>query len=220
MTERLDAVVLETGPEPDACILWLHGLGADGYDFEPIAYELRLPGAIRYVFPHAPTRPVTINGGMEMRAWYDIFSPDLQGQVDKPGIDDSRDLIDVLIDDQVAAGIDPGRIVLAGFSQGGVIALETGVRRHPSVAGIVALSTYVALPGALPEAGSDAFPPILMMHGSQDTVVPLPVAERSRLQLVRKGYPVEWHVFSMPHSVCAEEIVILRRWLTARLGYA
>lgn len=218
VTERLDAIVLETGPDPDACIIWLHGLGADGHDFEPLAYELRLPGAIRYVFPHAPVQPVTINGGRMMRAWYDIVSPDLLCHVDEAGIRRSQQQVSALLEAQIASGIDPKRTILAGFSQGGVIALEAGVRYHRPIAGIVALSTYVALPEAFPEA-ADAAPQILMMHGTQDPIVPLALAEQSRLVLVRKGYRVTWHVFPMPHSVCAEEIAVLRRWLAAQLGY-
>lgn len=217
VSERLETVVLETAPHPDACIIWLHGLGADGHDFEPLAYELRLPGAIRYVFPHAPVQPVTINGGRVMRAWYDIASPNLLCHVDEAGIRRSQRKVSALLEEQIAAGIDPERIVLAGFSQGGVIALEAGVRHHPPIAGIVALSTYVALPEAFPEAVPNA-PPILLVHGSQDPIVPLALAEQSRLLLVRKGYRVAWHVFPMPHSVCAEEIIVLRRWLSARFS--
>ncbi|BCX88471.1 phospholipase/carboxylesterase [Methylomarinovum tepidoasis] len=214
----LEAVVVETGPDPDACIVWLHGLGADGHDFEPIAAELNLPGAVRFIFPHAPVRPVTINGGMAMRAWYDIASPDLRRRVDAAGIRQSQASIDRLLDSQIAAGVPPGRIVLGGFSQGGVIALETGVRRRPPLAGIVALSTYVALADEFPPAPPDAAP-ILMMHGSLDSIVPLALAEDSRRLLEALGYPVEWHVFPMAHAVCTEELAILRRWLLARFGW-
>ncbi len=217
MIERLETVVLETGPNPDTCILWLHGLGADGYDFEPLAHELKLPGSIRYIFPHAPIQPVTINGGMRMRAWYDIASPNLQGQIDQAGIRRSQKLIQALLEDQIKAGISPERIVLGGFSQGGVMALETGVRCKP-LAGIVALSAYLALPQEFPEASPNA-PPILMLHGSQDSLVPLSLVEQSRLILERKGYRVTWQVFPMPHLVCAEEVAVLRQWLWARLGY-
>jgi len=216
---KLDAVIRETAPQPDSCIIWLHGLGADGYDFEPIAESLQLSGAIRFVFPHAPVRPVTINGGMAMRAWYDIAAPDLRQRVDRAGIHQSRKLIDALIDEQIEKGIGAERIVLAGFSQGGVIALEAGVRRQPAIAGIVALSTYVALGDEFPPAGSDA-PPILMMHGNMDPIVPVEVAEESRRLLLELGYRVEWHAFSMPHAVCPEEIAIIRRWLMRRLGHA
>lgn len=216
MTEKLSAIVLETGSDPKACIVWLHGLGADGHDFEPLACELRLPGSIRYVFPHAPVRPVTINGGMRMRAWYDIVSPDLRRHVDKAGIRQSQRLVLDLLAEQLASGIDPSRMILGGFSQGGAIALETGVRCDPPLAGIVALSAYVALPDEFPQASPNA-PPILMLHGSQDSIVPLSLAEQSQLELARKGYQVTWQVFPMPHSVCAGEIEVLRQWLYARL---
>ncbi|WP_460036068.1 alpha/beta hydrolase [Methylothermus subterraneus] len=216
MREKLSAIVVETGPDPTACIVWLHGLGADGHDFEPLARELKLPGAIRYVFPHAPMRPVTINGGMRMRAWYDIVSPDLRRHVDAAGIRHSQELIQAVIEDQIAAGIDPGRIVLGGFSQGGVMALEAGARQEPPLAGVVALSAYLALPEEFPQASPHA-PPILMAHGDQDPIVPLALAEQSRLILEHKGYRVSWRVFPMPHSVCAEEIAWLNRWLEARL---
>lgn len=213
-----DAVIIETAPQPDACIIWLHGLGADGHDFEPIATALKLPGAIRFVFPHAPVRSVTINGGMQMRAWYDIVAPDLRMQVDREGIRHSRRIVDAILDEQIAGGIEPGRIVLAGFSQGGVIALETGGRRQPPLAGIIALSTYVALVEDFPSAKPDS-PPILMMHGSMDPIVPIALARESRQLLVDLGYQVEWHEFQMPHAVCPEEIAIIHHWLVQRLDY-
>jgi len=215
---KLDAVIIETAPQPDTCIVWLHGLGADGHDFEPMAAELQLPGAIRYIFPHAPIRPVTINGGMSMRAWYDIAAPDLRLQVDRVGIQHSRKLVDALIDEQITAGIAPERIVLAGFSQGGVIALECGVRHRPPMAGIIALSSYVALADEFPVAAPES-PPILMMHGSLDSIIPVAVAEQSYRLLLDLEYRVEWHVFQMPHGVCAEEITIIRHWLMDILDY-
>ena len=219
MNEILPSVVMDSAPNPDACVIWLHGLGADGHDFEPIVPELRLPSSlrIRFVFPHAPQRPVTINQGYVMRAWYDITHPDLGQRVDAAGIHQSRRLIDKLVDQVIADGIAPARIILAGFSQGGVIALETGLRRNPPIGGVIALSTYVALPDELPGATSQS-PPILMMHGSEDPLIPLPLAEASRDLLLSKGYQVEWHVVPMPHSVCAEEIAVIRRWLLERLG--
>lgn len=219
-SDGLEAVVIETAPQPDTSIIWLHGLGADGHDFEPLATELQLRGAIRYVFPHAPVRPVTINGGMAMRAWYDIVAPDLRMAVDREGIEHSVALVDRLITEQIEGGIAPARIVLAGFSQGGVIALECGVRQHPALAGIIALSTYVALAETFPPADPVAAPAILMMHGSMDPIVPLAVAEESQRLLLELGYPLEWHVLRMAHGVCGEEIVLIRRWLGQRLGYA
>lgn len=214
--ETLESVRLETGPDPQVCIVWLHGLGADGHDFEPIAKALHLPFAVRYLFPHAPVRPVTINGGMAMRAWYDIASPDLRCRVDRQGIRQSQILVAGLIDQQVASGISPDRLILAGFSQGGVIALETGVRYQPPLAGVIALSAYVALAEEFPPA-TNLSPSILMMHGTEDPIVPFSLAQDSCQLLRQLGYNVEWHAFPMPHSVCAEEMVILRRWLLQRL---
>ncbi|HEB77128.1 MAG TPA: carboxylesterase [Methylothermaceae bacterium] len=214
--ETLESIVLETGPDPRDCIIWLHGLGADGHDFEPIADALRLPFPVRYLFPHAPVRPVTINGGMAMRAWYDIVSPDLRHQVDRQGIRQSQALVAGLIDQQVTGGMKPERIVLAGFSQGGVIALETGVRYRPPLAGVIALSAYVALVDEFPPA-TDRSPPILMMHGTEDPIVPFPLARDSCRLLRELGYSVEWHAFDMPHSVSAEEVAVLRHWLVERL---
>ncbi len=213
--ETLESVRLETGPEPKACILWLHGLGADGHDFVPVAKALQLPFAVRHLFPHAPVRPVTLNGGMVMRAWYDIVSPDLCHQVDRHGIRRSQAQVTGLIDRQVEGGIPPERIVLAGFSQGGVIALEAGVRYQPCLAGVVALSTYVPLADEFPPA-TESSPPILMLHGTEDPMVPLSLAQEGCQLLRRLGYRVEWHTFPMGHSVCAEEIALLQRWLLER----
>ncbi len=219
MNEILPSVVIDSAPHPNACVIWLHGLGADGHDFEPVVPELRLPPSlpVRFIFPHAPQRPVTINQGCVMRAWYDITHPDLGRFVDAAGIHQSRQLIDKLVNQVVGEGIAPGRIILAGFSQGGVIALETGLRHDPPIGGIIALSTYVALPDELPGAKPES-PPILMMHGSEDPLIPLPLAEAGRDLLLNKGYQVAWHVFPMPHSVCAEEIAVIRRWLLERLA--
>ncbi len=213
----LDSVILETGPNPKACIVWLHGLGADGYDFVPITRELALPFAVRYLFPHAPIQAVTINGGQRMRAWYDIASPNLIEQVDKVGIRRAQGWITALLEAQVTQGISPDRLVLGGFSQGGVMALEVGARYKPSLAGLVALSAYLAVPEEFPEASPNS-PPILMVHGSQDPIVPLALAEHSRRVLERKAYRVSFQIFPMGHAVCAEEVALLERWLKARLA--
>jgi len=213
----LESVVIETGPNPKTCIVWLHGLGADGYDFVPLTRELDLPFAVRYLFPHAPVQAVTINGGRRMRAWYDIASPNLREKADKAGIRRSQELIAALVQTQIAHGISPDRLVLGGFSQGGVMALEVGVRHSPPLAGLVALSAYLALPEEFPEASPNS-PPILMVHGSQDPIVPLALAEQSRQVLECKGYRVTFQVFPMGHSVCAEEIALLSQWLKARLA--
>lgn len=211
---------VEINPEraPRFSIIWLHGLGADGHDFEPIAAELTLPVTlgVRFVFPHAPQRAVTINGGYVMRAWYDIVAPDLTRSVDESGIHESRRQVTALIDREVGFGVPATRIVLAGFSQGGVIALEAAARYPQPLAGVLALSTYVPLPEQFPEASRHGA--IFMAHGTQDPIIPHSVALSSREILRRRGYRVEWHSYAMPHSVCAEEIRDLRTWLLDRLS--
>jgi phospholipase/carboxylesterase len=220
MSDLLDAIEIETTPAPTASIIWLHGLGADGHDFEPIVPELGLPKstAVRFIFPHAPVRPVTINGGARMRAWYDV-TPD--GQQDAGGIRASEAHVEALITRERTRGIAAGAIVLAGFSQGGAMALQTGLRHPERLAGILALSAYLPLPDALALEASAANRdvPIFMAHGTQDPVIPLSWAKRSRDFLVGLGYAVDWHEYLMPHSVCAEEIAdighSLRRILPA-----
>lgn len=218
MTEPLlDFIERDTAPDPQSAVIWLHGLGADGHDFEPIVPELGVPAAapVRFIFPHAPTRPVTINGGMVMRAWYDITAMDLGASVDADGIDQSVEHLRRLVRATVDSGIPPGRIVLAGFSQGGVIALHTGLQYEDRLAGIIALSTYVALPEALQRSASDANRdvPIFMAHGRYDPVIPCSLGERSRDFLLQEGYPVQWHEYPMEHSVYPDEIRDLAGWL-------
>jgi phospholipase/carboxylesterase len=214
MSELLDAIEIETTPTPKASIIWLHGLGADGHDFEPIVPELGLPKstAVRFIFPHAPVRPVTINGGARMRAWYDV-TPD--GQQDAGGIRVSQAHVEALIAREHTRGIAAGAIVLAGFSQGGAMALQTGLRHAERLAGILALSAYLPLPDTLAHEASAANRdlPIFMAHGTQDPVIPLSWAKRSRDLLVGLGYAAEWHEYPMPHSVCAEEIADIGHWL-------
>ena len=209
-------IELETGTYPDSAVLWLHGLGADGHDFEPVVPELRLPGrlAVRFVFPHAPVRPVTINAGMRMRAWYDILQLG-GGPEDEAGIRASQKLLEGLLEREVARGIAPQRIVVAGFSQGGAIALQTGLRYSERLAGVLALSTYLPLAGALPAERSHANRevPIFQAHGRFDELIPIERAARSRNALRALGYPVEWHEYPMPHSVCGEEISDIAGWL-------
>ncbi len=213
----LDAVELQTTPEPTATILWLHGLGADGYDFVPVVKELEARGAppARYVFPHAPEMPVTINGGYVMRAWYDILGTDLVRREDEAGVRASQAAIEALIAHEVARGTPAHRIVLAGFSQGGAITLQTGLRQRVPLAGLVALSTYLPLADRIEaeRATESAQVPIFMVHGSQDTVIPIARATASRDRLQQLGYGVEWHEYPMPHSVCAEELEDLARFL-------
>ena len=220
MPELLDAIEIETGKNPTASIIWLHGLGADGNDFAPIVPELRLSKtAIRFVFPHAPVRPVTINGGMRMRAWYDI-TDGANRREDERGVRASQVLIEVLVGREKERGTKAGRLVLAGFSQGGAIALHTGLRHPERIAGIMALSTYVPVEEKLlPEASTaNRDVPIFMGHGSDDPIIPLVRAEQSRNLLKSLGYPAEWHKYAMPHSVCPEELADIGTWLGKVLG--
>ena len=210
-------VVIEPSKPATAAVVWLHGLGADGHDFEPVAAELGRGGLddIRFVFPHAPVRPVTINGGMEMRAWYDIAGPDLDRRADEEGVRASAGIARGLVDEQVARGIAGERIVLAGFSQGGAIALYAGLRFPFRVAGILALSAYLpaakSLAAEAHAANRDV--PIFLAHGSQDPVIALALSEHSGAAMADLGYIVEVHTYPMPHSVCAEEIRDIANWL-------
>ncbi len=203
-------------------VLWLHGLGADGHDFEPIVPELRLPAdhGIRFVFPHAPHRPVTINGGMRMRAWYDITGPDLAGREDEAGILGSIATVEALIAAEGARGIPPERVILAGFSQGGAIACHGGLRHPETLAGIVVLSAYLPLAdrldGAAIRANHDT--PIFQAHGRQDPVVPPSLGHYSQQRIAALRPAPEWREYDMAHGVCAQEIDDLRAWLQGRVG--
>ena len=220
MPELLDAIEIETGKNPSASVIWLHGLGADGNDFAPIVPELRLPQlAIRFVFPHAPVRPVTINGGMRMRAWYDITDGAIRRE-DERGVRASQALIEALIAREKKRGTKAERLVLAGFSQGGAIVLHTGLRHPERIAGIMALSTYVPVGEKLSAEASAAnrHVPIFMAHGTYDPVIPLDRAEQSRGLLESLGYAVEWREYGMPHSVCPEELADIGAWLGKVFG--
>jgi phospholipase/carboxylesterase len=209
----MESIAIETGPRPQAAVIWLHGLGADGHDFEPIVPELGLARPVRFVFPHAPVRAVTINNGMRMRAWYDILQFG-GGAEDEAGIRESQRLIENLVEVERTKGIQAGKIVLAGFSQGGAIALQTALRHAERLAGVLALSTYLPLAAKLQEAGAaNRATPIFMAHGSFDDIIPLRRAEQSRDLLKQAGYPVEWRVYPMPHSVSAEEIRDIAQFL-------
>jgi phospholipase/carboxylesterase len=212
----LETIEIETGPRPRATVIWLHGLGADGHDFEPVVPELGLPASqpVRFVFPHAPIRPVTINMGMRMRAWYDILQLG-GGPEDEAGIRASQSLLEDLISREGKRGIPHNRIVLAGFSQGGAIALQTALRRRERLAGVLALSTYLPLAGFLQKEASaeNRGLPIFMAHGTLDPMIPIDRAERSRDALAALGYPVEWREYAMPHSVCAEELADIAAFL-------
>jgi phospholipase/carboxylesterase len=218
MSELLPTVEIETGDQPECAVIWLHGLGADGHDFEPIVDELDLGELppIRFVFPHAPMRPVTINGGYVMRAWYDIVSPDFsQRREDVQGVRESAQQIEALIARENARGIPDARIVLAGFSQGGAVVLHTGLRHPQRLAGILALSTYVPLAETLAAeahaANRDV--PIFMAHGHGDTVIPYDFGQRSGELLLAQGYPLQWHPYFCEHTVAMEEIRDINGWL-------
>ncbi|WP_397473557.1 alpha/beta hydrolase [Pusillimonas sp.] len=208
--ELLEALEIETAPNPVHAVIWLHGLGADGNDFAPIVPELKLNDApaIRFVFPHAPIQPVTINGGMAMRAWYDIRNADLAQREDAQGILQSQEAVRALIQRENERGVATQNIVLAGFSQGCAITLQAGLRHPEKLAGLLALSGYLPLPESLPAERSTANQdtPIFMAHGAQDPVVPLQRAQQSCALLQELGYSVSWKTYPMPHSVCLEEI--------------
>ncbi len=206
----VEKIEYETGSDPTWAVIWLHGLGTDGHDFEPVAPQLGFSDqpAVRFVFPHAPVRPITINGGMSMRGWYDIREMAINRQEDRAGLEESRQIVESLIAIENQRGIPSDRIFLAGFSQGGAVSLFTGLRHAEKLAGIIALSTY------LPDAGSteaERHPanhttPILMAHGIGDPIIPLPMAEESRDTLKTMGYQTEWLTYPMEHSVCMEDI--------------
>jgi len=217
----LDCVEIATGEPVSASVVWLHGLGADGHDFEPIVPELRLKDpAVRYVFPHAPVRPITLNMGMAMRAWYDIVSLDRSGPQDHAGIRDSERQVRALLARERERGVPSSRTILAGFSQGGAIALHTALRLSETLAGVVALSTWLPLSGTL-DAEADpanAATQVFFGHGTEDPMVPASLGRGSHDLLAGRGQPVEWHDYPMPHAVCAQEIRDLRAWLAGRLG--
>ncbi|MFT3754659.1 MAG: carboxylesterase [Pseudoxanthomonas sp.] len=222
MSELLEALELETAPSPEWTVLWLHGLGADGSDFAPIVPELvpRDWPAIRFVFPHAPVRPVTINGGMRMRAWYDITSLDFSNRADATGIAESVQQVEALIAREHERGIPPQRLLLAGFSQGGAVTLSLGARRESPLAGLIALSTYLPQAETLPGIATAASKkqPIFMAHGLGDPVIPLLYAKNSCDALQQAGYNVDWHSYPMAHQVCGPEIHELGQWMAARFN--
>jgi phospholipase/carboxylesterase len=212
-----DALEIATGAAPSCAVIWLHGLGADGHDFAPIVPELGLPPAlaVRFIFPHAPLLPVTINNGYVMPAWYDVRSLDLRQTEDESGIRASQQRIETLIRHEEARGISASRIVLAGFSQGGAIALHTALRYPVTLAGVLALSTYLPLPWTLAAEASPANAglPVFMAHGAADSVIPVAQGLASRGQLEELGHEVAWREYPMAHSVCPEEITAIGQWL-------
>jgi len=222
--QMLETVEQETGASPEWAVIWLHGLGADGHDFAPIVPELvRAPWpAVRFVFPHAPKRPVSINNGMPMRAWYDIVSMDFRSRADAKGVAESVQQVEELIAREQARGIPSQRIVLAGFSQGGAITLSAGLQRREPLAGLVALSSYLPEVDAAATqlvAGATA-QPIFMAHGNADPVIPVQIAEHSAQVLGELGFNLQWQRYPMAHQVCGEEIHALGDWLQARFQQA
>lgn len=219
--QLLPGVEIDPAGPVRAVVIWLHGLGADGNDFVPIVPELGLPdgAGVRFVFPHAPPRPVTINGGYVMPAWYDILTFDMAGREDQAGIRASTQAIERLIAREADAGVPSNRIVLAGFSQGGALALHTALRHAMPLAGILALSTYLPLPGRLAAEAHAANrqTPIFMAHGTADNVVPFRLGEQSRDLLLQSGYRVDWHAYAMGHGVIPDEIRDISAWLMSRL---
>ncbi|MEN5264914.1 carboxylesterase [Stenotrophomonas sp. TWI587] len=218
----LDTVENETGADPQWSVLWLHGLGADGHDFAPIVPELVRPHwpAIRFVFPHAPVQPITINNGVPMRAWYDIVSADFRSRADSAGVDASIVELELLIEREIARGIPAERILLAGFSQGGAVILSALLRRTRPLGGLIALSTYLPDPA---KAAAARVPgaisvPVFMAHGTHDPVIPVAIARDTAQTLETLGLPVEWHTYTMAHQVCAEEMHALGEWLEARFA--
>jgi phospholipase/carboxylesterase len=221
MAELPECVELETGSRPVASIIWLHGLGADGHDFEPIVPELGLPPTlpVRFVFPNAPVRPVTMNNGYPMRAWFDLVKIGMQQPRDQAGMQASRAALEALIMRENARGIPAARIVLAGFSQGGAVALYTGLQYRERLAGIMALSTYLPLVDGFEFElnPANASVSIFYAHGTQDPVVPLQLAELTRNELTARGCSILWHTYPMPHAVHPQEVQHLRAWLLSVL---
>ncbi len=215
-----ECVEVTTGADPVGSIIWLHGLGADGYDFEPIVPELRLPAGLplRFVFPHAPVRPVTINGGMAMRAWYDIVSLDAEGRADAAGVRESTALLEGLVAREIERGTDEDRIVIAGFSMGGAIAINTALTTKRKLAGLMALSTYLPIAAEADRSTSSRDLPVFMGHGTFDPMVLHAWGKATADKLREIGFTIEWHDYPMAHAVCPEEIRDIREWLLKVLG--
>ena len=220
MNQLIKHLELLTGPEPKGSVIWLHGLGADCWDFVSIVKELYLPDdlPLRFIFPQAPSRPITINGGHVMPGWYDISMAELERKPDEAGVRESQGFIDALIAREISRGVAANKIILAGFSQGGAIALQAGLRQTQALAGILALSTYLTLGDSLAKekTTANANIPILMAHGTQDPVVPLALARSSRDAMAALGFKVEWREYPMQHSLCAQEVEEISGWLQAR----
>lgn len=221
MTNYLPAVEVETNPELDVTgsIIWLHGLGSDGNDFRPVVNELRLPAEInlRFIFPHAPTMPITVNNGYVMPAWYDIYELTLDRKVDEIQLCASAKKIHDLIEREIDRGVPANKIIIAGFSQGGAVAYEAALTFAQPLAGLLTLSTYFATSNTIHYAAANKIIPILIQHGEQDSVVPVVLGQRAYRQLSDLGYSVSFESFPMDHTLCAEQVLSISRWLQARL---
>jgi phospholipase/carboxylesterase len=217
--ESADGLEVDTGPEPESSVIWLHGLGADGHDFLPIVSELDLATPVRFVFPHAPMRPVTINDGAIMRAWYDVLALDGPRREDEAGIRASARRVADLVAGELARGVAPARVVLAGFSQGGVMALHVGLRQEVRLGGLLVLSAYLPLAHTVAAEATPAGrgTPVFLAHGTADPLIPLARARAARDRLAALGCPVEWHEYRMAHAVCEAEIRDVGAWLGARV---
>lgn len=216
----LDAIEIITADNPVGTILWMHGLGADGHDFAGVIPDLKLPKtlALRFIFPHAPVQPITINGGYPMRAWFDVHGLDRHAKQDEAGIQKSHAIIEQFIQQEIERGIPPEKIILAGFSQGGMMALYTGLRYEKSLGGLLALSSFLPLAEQLPQEASVANQsiPIFMAHGTADPILDISLAEMSLNILQQNHYQIEWHAYPMAHQVCTEELIAIGRWITSR----
>ncbi|MED5389884.1 MAG: dienelactone hydrolase family protein [Pseudomonadota bacterium] len=217
MSELLQCVEIEPAGDATASVIWLHGLGASGHDFEPIVPELRLPTdlAVRFVFPHAPSIPVTVNGGMVMPAWYDILAMDIDRKVDEAGVLASADAVDALIQREMERGIPAERIIIAGFSQGGAVAYQVALRYPKRLAGLLTLSTYMAMP--VTPSAANASLPVMVCHGTHDPVVPESLGQRAVATLKELGHSPAYHTYPMEHMVCLEQIRDIGAWLGERL---
>lgn len=213
------AVVRETNRNPDAVVIWLHGLGADGHDFEPIVPQLGLPAecAVRFIFPHAPVQPVSLNGGMRMPSWYDIRAIDIDRDADLDQLQQSSDRISDLIEEQIASGVPGRRMIIAGFSQGGAVAYHTALSCKHELGGLLALSTYLASEKTLERSEHNSHLPVLIQHGTRDPVVPEVLGRRSADRLHTWGYPVTYETWPIEHGVSPEQIQRIGQWLTDRL---
>jgi len=210
---QLQYIEVETQPEPSASVIWLHGLGASGHDFEPVVPELRLPMGVRFIFPHAPNLPVTVNGGMVMPAWYDILSIEIDRRIDTEQIMSSAAAVGELIEQEIARGIPSERIIIAGFSQGGAVAYQTALSYPKPLAGVIALSTYLATKDSIATHTTNKQLPIFIGHGSMDDVVPEILGRQAENLLQDLGYGINYYTYPIPHSVCMEEINDISSWM-------